>query len=1508
MQKERNRATEVFALNIKKFIKERKILKNSNFKKVLALVLSLAMVLSVCLTGFAVSAETAEVDLSYCVVNDTAMKTWRANNENMALANYDGKTVYRIAPQKASTGLLPFSSKVDLTASQAASINTVAYFVSNEFGSDLEVGFQYYGSNGTHNAFLGGGYIYLLDDKTGDILPVYATKGNATIPAGFKGYVVYDLSNADNYGNGDWKDSDGNPVKSVNAFKDNCFKPLMLRANYTENMIGKAWYVGDLTVSTKAVEDFAKQLSGLKVVSFNFNTASVRSYEEDEAMNYWNDNGKFDTTANGHAEIVDFDGFEGKGSKFTIAKLLDNDGKVAIRNDFVQSRGSGLPFAIEKAKGIRIELKKTGDVGFFLAFNSNKDTFAGKYYLVSDGGAVSTAATVPADFCGTAYFVFDEKAVMVGKSADNAVTWEEYINSKTGDYNLSSYSGTSGAVGDSITFGSFSFIYDAKAVTDYICSNNWVLSNASDVTDAAVTSENHSFTVVDNENSYGGKEIQDITLVSQSADIFKTTVQSKNIPSPEKVNAIAFRVKVPNFNSSAAATVKYRFTLNDGNASYDHATYGTTATLINYDGTVTAGTVSTGETAGMVIPDAFDGIIVLDVSGEGKFKVSGNATSFADYATSKAISNIQIWITNKWNQVAGDVYTIDDFMLIYEDKEQYINKVSAENASNIYNRSYVVNNASGRNGMTGSAYNMFGANDAAPRDTTGMHVVENTSVFALTIKGAGDAGQPTFLTRRGEQIYGTSVNFKNTKAVSYWVSIPKLDEGKHFSFQLQFSNYAKFNGLSYAISDDGKTVLTANDGAFKLNGFTGRLYFIIDENAVIKYNSTEYSWQDWYDYRVTEAKYATPVNGFYPYISRNFTDISTEEKPLILYFDDFRFHFNDSMLKDAVANATKALAEAEREAAEKEAAEKLIINNATTEITSAAHLLRYNAAIDTQCGAPSGSAYHFTPKTYETDEEIAAAKPAYVYGFANNSVTTQEELLDMKALVYWLKVPEGTLKSPSLYITDQKYQYSGTMLLYNTLTNELQLFDSTKSIKGAFEGYVIFPLENAKIRKSYTPTYYSSFAEFVLDRNLSKAGVGQYVTDQNWTDNRGEYWMGDIRYVNDWNKFFTELGVERNAGDVNADGEVDIRDTVRYKKYNANAIATGFAFHNADVDNNGLFEANIDMAASRKQNLGVGYEVLEKDASLVDYPDVMVGFYHGDYGVWDYYAGDIAPESDVLNTYTSHDMYSLTQMKQNGGAAWMYISKSFAGEPVFGTKDGGYDNAATEINKAWKTALDDAINEYKAQGIWNQVAGFHTEEILMSASKYMSQSQYATMTKYLRDTYGKRVLAVLSTYEVNGNPDYAAGAIPAATPETYANVTDIGYDMYHIDTDDEKESFISIFNSLKEKTGNRTDVKYWLLPTTYCGKTAEGEPSRTDESIATEVAWFDDLFANTDLIPESQRGGILFYTFRTFYDGGYDYPVSAGNFGSFGLDKLMSEYNYTLTAKAIADMASKYVK
>ena len=1519
-------------------------MKNSNFKKVLALVLSLAMVLSVCLTGFAVSAETAEVDLSYCVVNDTAMKTWRADHEKMALANYDGKTVYRIAPQKGNIGLLPFSSKVELTAEQSASVNTVAYYIANEIGSDLELRFQYYGSNGTYNAFLGGGYAYLLDANSGDILPIYSNDGYFVIPAGFKGYIIYDISNADNYGVGDWDDAEGNPVKAVDAFKDNCFKPLMLRANYTEDMIGKAWYVGDLTVSTKAVEDFAKQLSGLKVVSFNFNTASVKSYELDEAMNFWNGNGKLGSDVNGRAEIVDFGGLEGKGSKFTVANASGgNDGKLAIRNDFVTAKGTDLPFAIDKAKGIKFDIVKEGNLDFSIAFNSNKDTLASTIYSVTEDGVVTIGDNIPLNFKGTVYYIFDEKAVNVGKSEENAVTWADYINSKTGDFDMSVYcgdhaGGTKIKVGDTCTVGGFGFIYDSASVVAYIeelkatvPDENIVFADCNQF----VTRGNNTATAIFDADSSDYSAIR-ISVTEGKVPTGYVDISTKApIIKPEKATAITFKLETPIYISNNGTTKqKIRVLLNkDKEFNYVEKDI----ILVDKDGIVTTATVNTTAEEyrqGFEIPLGFNGTVILPLEADSFAKITSAAygdataqvtgkTSFSDYVNEKGLSQISLYLSERYNLSSKNIFDISDFTVVYDDLDTYKSELSAKNAD-VYNHSYCIN-ASGGGGWAANGYavyNMFqgvaigpytaNADGVRYNDTYKHFDGTNGKVMVMVNGNTKTAATPGI---RMDYIsnYLSTVDFSRATAFSYWVSVPNAGAGKKYSIIPKFINdNTILNCTAYAVSDDGKTVIKSDTGIFELSGFTGTVYHILDENATVTYDNVKYSWADWYKIVDDKKKETNPTGNFRPYISRNFSDIWTEELPLEFFMDDIRFHFNDA---NALSYASKIVAAqaAEDEARANANSGELFndlavydknyvgsyssIFNGFKNPEGVVYNTVFDASIDTENVAPGAkTSLKFSRNENEDDEGV---KQLWI---RNHTNLTKEQLINKEAAVYWVKVPEGEELGLAHGFNNANGYIKTNTTTYNTLTGEVEILTSSSfKIKGGFEGYVIMPLKGAwygNHDNSITPTY-----EELLDAGISF----YYYISYNSRINVNNFWLGDYRFVDSITEFMEKIGAETNPGDINNDGEVDVRDTVRLKKYNADNT-TPIAYTNADIDANGLIDTASELIASRKQNLDVDYVVAEKDVSLVDYPDIMVGFYHGDYGVWDYYAGDIAPESDVLNTYTSHDMYSLTQMKQNGGAAWMYISKTFAGEPVFGTKDGGYDNAATEINEAWKTALDDAINVCKAKGVWNQIVGFHTEEILMTASKYMSQTQYATMTKYLRDTYGKRVLAILSTYEVMGKEDYAAGPIPAANPETYANVTDIGFDKYHIDTDAEKESFISIFNSLKEKTGNRTDVKYWLLPTTYCGKTAEGEPSRTDESIATEVAWFDDLFANTDLIPESQRGGILFYTFRTFYDGGYDYPVSAGNFGSFGLDKLMSEYNYTLTAKAIADMAAKYVK
>ncbi|MBE6808426.1 MAG: hypothetical protein E7524_03045 [Ruminococcaceae bacterium] len=1529
-------------------------MKNFNFKKVLALVLSLAMVLSVCLTGFAVSAETAEVDLSYCIVNDTAMKSWRADHENMALANYDGKTVYRIAPQKAKAGLLPFSSKVELTAEQAASVNTVAYYVANEIGSDLELGFQYYGSNGTYNAFLGAGYIYFLDADNGDILPIKSNNGYYRIPAGVKGYIIYDISNADNYGVGDWEDAEGNPVKSVDAFKDNCFKPLMLRANYTEDMIGKAWYVGDLTVSTKTVEDFAKYVSGADVISYNFNTASVRSYELDEAMNYWNGNGKFDTTSNGHAEIVDFDGLEGKGSKFTIAKVAANDGKVAIRNDFVQTRGSGLPFAIEKAKGIRIELKKTGDVGFFLAFNSNKDTFAGTYYLVSDSGVVSTAATVPANFCGTAYLVFDEKAVMVGKSADNAVTWEEYINSKTGDYNLSTYSGAGGAVGDSITFGSFSFIYDTTAIDEIMNPKNPVFIDGTRDYTGWFRPKNGYTTTATQYSRMTSERINDkfvftmapkgLTAVEQNSDYLYFTSGNATkdgnytVANPENVNGISFEIKVEGLPDGAFKAItphlvgsnKPGFLGSMKAISYDGtvvATYETTAVRVDDDPETAGGTLeSKNQKSSLMVPNGFEGIIIMEFDNDALVVDSYGASagdkvySFEEYITSvnsgviKSMSDIGGFYTSTGgalytNNLPDVKVTYDTFRLIYDDIDTYVAdyssdiniskraaaKAEADKAAALAEReemltgTHIISNLSGANGNTSSTgTNYKSAIEYVANDSEDGYAARMTFALANYEKEDGTTADSN------PQVYNVvntaGLDLRNVVAFTYRANIV-TPNNKPFYITYQLN--AQQNGLRatgiYLVSDSGEITKYNSSTGFNQN-FTGTVVVMIDRDLAVNatWGSTagEHSWTEFLELYSSKTSVIDRFNFWVTYSGAvadyegtyfDFDDIAVVygDNPIIKTINDQLD--TDKYFANYAAPNSKAFGQYS----------SLVADYAGKYGTGGV----YTASMTTTSnGAP---AFKFTDNGVEHRTD-----GAYEFNIANASTLTADEINAKEALVYYVKIEGGNVPLSANF--GSAYPVKTSYIAYDINTKESMLLTGSKTLGDGFEGYIIIPLKNAIVGKDGAEM---SFADYI--NNVGFKGLYYYM----WGTSvkATEFVFGGHQFVDSLSVFMAEIGAETTPGDANNDTVVDVRDMVRLKKFNADA-KTLLAYHNADIDNNGFIDTAAELIASRKQNLGVKFEAPELDYSLAKYPDVMVGFYHGDYGVWDYYASDVAAESNVLNAYTSLDMYALSQMKQNGGTGWMYISKTFAGEPVFGTKDGGYDNAATEINEAWKTALDDAINEYKAQGVWNQVVGFHTEEVLMTASKYMSQSQYATMTKYLRDTYGKRVLAVLSVYEVVGNPDFEAGPIPAATPETYAYVTDIGFDKYGIDTDDEKTAFTNTFNAMKENTGNRADVKYWVLPTTYCGKTAEGTPARTDASIAEEIAWFDDFFANTDLIPESQRGGILFYTFRTFYDGGYDYPVSAGNFGSFGLDKLMSEYNYTLTAKAIADMAAKYVK
>lgn len=1537
-------------------------MKNSNFKKVLAFVLSLAMILSVCTAGFAVSAETSEVDLNYYLVNDTTEKTWRNANQGLALAKYDGRTVYRISPTAAETGQFGLSSRAELTAEQAASVNSLSYYIANETGVALPINYKYYAGDGSKVANFNG-YAYLMDAATGELVPLLVTGGYLNIPAGFKGYVIYDLSVSNRYGNSNLTDANGDILTTVDAVKTNLFKSLSFFPKYTEDMIKKAWYVGDLAVSKLSVEELAKYISGAKVIAYNFNMASERYMDADENMMFWGARYDSDGTADNNAfpKIVDYGTLEGKGSEFTLVSASSaNLSSVDIRDSFWASNGTSLPFAIEKAKGMKIDIKKTGNIAFHPCVKGEPNKINGTYYFVSNTGAVTTGTSCapPANFEGSIYIIFNEENGVGANYNKENYSWEKYVSGINGKFGITLYS-SSGAAGDTITFGGFSFIYDVAGV-EAVLSNTVFIDGTKQYSGWFMPK--NGYTTYGTQWSTFTNVIEDGKTVFIHTDDCKVTKREEllflnqggvaaKVSSPENVKAISFELKLSDFKENVNVNLAARL-LQD----YVYSYVGNYK-AISRDGTVVQEVINTpnitvDESGNATyaekytaptfsLPYDFDGIIILEFNQNyvhSKGTAAGTAVqTFEQFIASQngVLKGLGLYVTdNNWSAFGNDSkFIFDNFRLVgdvdaviadYTSLAAEAKRVAEEQAKIAAAEKAVLEGVNVVNDFSGVNNNTFYSSNVGTSNVVDTSYVtdENGTQYAGKIKFSTS---PASSQRRlSLNVNAGSLDLSDAVGFTYKINVTNPGNYKvENTYQINGQKNSITNPTVYIINDETgeitKGTRFSNNSTFK-----GTVVVLFDEDVAIIGGYADEST----DPKYTMSEFVAAM-GSITDIGFWLTDRAVSEKVYAedgatvtsvvlteacanfeMEVDDLAFIYDENpIVKELEARYdTEKYFVPINDLTRTTFTEYNSFLNFTGRYSGWTHTAPFTPTIDSSVNNPGGVAYKFTRVEFE---ETTTRE----FKIKNRSTLTKDELKEKEAIAYWVKVPEGETLGISKVIGGEADVVQTSLMTYDVVKGETKLIaGGTDLTLSGFEGYVIIPLQNALIGKPGTgydtnadkvndlvgPIAYSDF--------IDAKGISQlyfYMAHGAYKNIATSFWMGEFQFVDSLSKFFAEIGADAKLGDVNGDTVVDIRDTVRLKKYNADATVA-IAYNNVDIDYNGFIDTAAELIASRKQVMGVKYKSPEWDSSLEVLPEVMVGFYHGGYGTWDYYASDVADEADVLNAYTSFDMYSLAQLKKSGGAGWMYIHESHGGEPVFGTKDGGYDANSTTLNEAWKVALDATIQNYKDQGVWNQVAGFHTEEMLMDTTTYMTQAQFAVMTKYLRETYGKRVLAVLSVAEVTGSKD---GKTPAANAATYANVTDIGFDKYHITTDEEKATFIEIFNAMKTNTGNRTDMKYWLLPTTYCGKTADGAPSRTDESIAAEVEWFASIFADTTLIPESQRGGLLFYTFQTFYDGGYDYPVSAGAYGNFGLDKLLSgDYNYTLTAQAIADFAAKYVK
>ena len=278
--------------------------------------------------------------------------------------------------------------------------------------------------------------------------------------------------------------------------------------------------------------------------------------------------------------------------------------------------------------------------------------------------------------------------------------------------------------------------------------------------------------------------------------------------------------------------------------------------------------------------------------------------------------------------------------------------------------------------------------------------------------------------------------------------------------------------------------------------------------------------------------------------------------------------------------------------------------------------------------------------------------------------------------------------------------------------------------------------------------------------------------------------------------------------------------------------------------------------------------------------DKKIGYtmYHHAIGMWDSQYADIhGEEKSFMNYWRIGTVEEAKKVKAKNGMCWLYAIIPF--------KYPGTDSL--EFSDGFEEELKKTLQGYKDAGVWDAIAGFETEEITCN----ITQKQFIFYSKYLRDLCPeKRLLACTSPYEIKGHVWESGFEVKPMNKETFAYVTDIGFDMYWtIDYAEHEE----MLNDMKQKLG-RDDVRIWFFPCTYH---YNHKPEVDEDYLIKSLDIAYDL-----LKKEKYPGGICMYTWRTW---GID----------TALDKLLDpaqEWNYNRLAKRIVEigkeiLASDYV-
>lgn len=264
------------------------------------------------------------------------------------------------------------------------------------------------------------------------------------------------------------------------------------------------------------------------------------------------------------------------------------------------------------------------------------------------------------------------------------------------------------------------------------------------------------------------------------------------------------------------------------------------------------------------------------------------------------------------------------------------------------------------------------------------------------------------------------------------------------------------------------------------------------------------------------------------------------------------------------------------------------------------------------------------------------------------------------------------------------------------------------------------------------------------------------------------------------------------------------------------------------------------------------------------------GIYHNSYEI-NAEAFDEMAVSDYVSFFlvgadyrSDKIQYAISKAHRHGKRIYIYffplVFDRFAKTKMV---DVGEEYVAVTVKKPdWQKALIEMRDYLSGQDYYESIEGLYLDEPLLGG---MNLDDLEEVTGFIRQEFeGKRIFVCFSVAGVA--PDiWTTGDIKPITAKAGQYLTDVAFDMYH----DFDEKYEYITNQMKERLGNREDLRIWQVPCTM--------NYRGDKDEAYAIRHLQGCYEL--LKKEKNPGGLFCYTYYTF-------PSEVEDLGNIGLDKL----------------------